>query len=189
MKKVFDKIIKSTAKSRPVLSGVHYTNDRLELTDSHIAIIEEYKELTNNKFDFIIGLDGKPKFVNYPDLSRLVPKYNNNKFNINIPLLESIAKLHRKDIGIELNLNGQIDGVTVGYFDRIEEFDHITFSPKLIILMIEYLKESGLKKQATIYLSNSPVKPAVLEFEETNSVNTFIITPIRTEKDMKWTYK
>jgi len=54
-----------------------------------------------------------------------------------------------------------------------------------MLLMIEYLKESGLKRQATIYLSNSPVKPAVLEFEETNSVNTFIITPIRTEKDMK----
>lgn len=185
MKKVFDKIIKNVSTSRPVLGGVHYTNNRLELTDSHVAIIEEYKTPLNIGFDFIIGSDSKPKVVNYPDLSRIVPKYNNNKFNINIPLLESIAKLHRKDFGIELNLNGQIDGVTVGNFDEIDKFDHITFNPKFILLLVEYLKESGLKKQATIFFSDSPVKPAVLTFEETNSVNTFIITPIRTEKDMK----
>lgn len=185
MKKVFDKIIKNVGTTRPVLSGVHYTNNRLELTDSHVAIIEEYKTPLNNEFDFIIGSDSKPKVVDYPDLSRIVPIDNENKFDIDITLLESIAKLHRKDFGVELNLNGQIDGVTVGYFDRIDKFDHITFSPKLILLMIEYLKESGLKKQATMYLSNSPVEPAVLTFEETNSTNTFIITPIRTEKDMK----
>lgn len=185
MKKVFDKIIKNAGTSRPVLSGVHYTNNRLEITDSHVAIIEEYKTPLNIEFDFIIGSDSKPIVVNYPDLRRLVPIEHENEFNINIPLLESITKLHRKDIGIELNLNGQIDGVTVGFFERIQEFDHITFSPKFLLLMIEYLKESGLKKQATIYLSNSPVKPAFLTFEETNSVNTFIITPIRTEKDMK----
>lgn len=185
MKKVFDKIIKNAGTSRPVLSGVHYTNNRLEITDSHVAIIEEYKTPLDTEFDFIIGSDSKPKVINYPNLSRLVPKDNENKFDINIALLESIVKLHRKDFGIELNLNGQIDGVTVGYFDEIDKFDHVTFSPKFILLMIEYLKESGLKKQATLYLSNSPVMPAVMTFEETNSVNTFVITPIRTEKDMK----
>lgn len=186
MKKVFDKIIKGN-KSKPQLEGVHYTNEKLELTDANIAIIEEYKQPLNTSFDFLVGIDSKPKIVNYPELTRIVPTNNTNKFVIDIPLLESIVKLNKKEFGLELTKDGLINGNKVGYFERdvFDFFDHITFSPKLLLIMIEYLKESGLKKNATMLLSNSALKPAVIFFEETNSNNTFIITPIRTEKDMK----
>mgnify|MGYP003365819954 CR=1 FL=1 len=185
MKKVFDKIIKNVVKTRTQIAGIHYTNNKLEVTDSHIAIIEEYKEPLNIGFDFIIGLDGKPKVVNYPDLDRIVPFKNTNNFVINIPLLESIAKLNKKEIGVELSKYGNINGSNVGHFENLDRFDHITISPKLIITMCEYLKESGQKKEAIIRFDNSPVRPAVIYFEEQNSTNIFILTPIRTKKDMK----
>lgn len=135
MKKVFDKIIKGN-KSKPQLEGVHYTNEKLELTDANIAIIEEYKQPLNTSFDFLVGIDSKPKIVNYPELTRIVPTNNTNKFVIDIPLLESIVKLNKKEFGLELTKDGLINGNKVGYFERdvFDFFDHITFSPKLLLI-------------------------------------------------------
>lgn len=45
MKKTFTKVVKSVSKARPLLGHVHYTNERIELTDSHVAISVRVSEV------------------------------------------------------------------------------------------------------------------------------------------------
>lgn len=39
MKKTFTKVVKAVIKSRPQIAGVHYTNERIEVTDAHVAMM------------------------------------------------------------------------------------------------------------------------------------------------------
>lgn len=179
MKKTYTKIIKSVSKVRPLLGHVHYTNDRIELTDSHVAIIEELKTPLEDNFDILINLDGVPSVANYPDLTRLVPIDNHNRFVIDIPMLEAVAKINKKEQFIRLEKDGTIGGQKVGEFEQLDGFEYITFNPKYILWLLEYAKESGQKEHITIELDDSAVRPAVVHFEQPETLNTFIITPIR----------
>lgn len=179
MKKTFTKVVKSVVKTRPILGHVHYTNGLIELTDSHVAIIEELKTPLENSFDILINLDGVPSVAHYPELKRLVPTDNHNRFTIDIPMMEAITKINRKEQYIKLESDGTINGQKVGEFDNLDRFDYIAFSPKYVLLLLEYAKESGQKEHITIELDDSPVNPAVVHFEQPETSNTFIITPIR----------
>ncbi|AIM50856.1 DNA polymerase [Leuconostoc phage Ln-9] len=179
MKKTFTKVVKAISKTRPILGHVHYTNDRIELTDSHVAIIEELKTPLESSFDILINLDGVPSVANYPDLKRLVPTDNTNWFIIDIPMLEAVAKINKKEQFIKLESDGTIGGQRVGEFERLEGFEYITFSPKYVLWLLEYAKESGQKEHITIELSDNAFSPAVVYFEQSETLNTFIITPIR----------
>ncbi|ORI36517.1 hypothetical protein BMR90_06970 [Leuconostoc mesenteroides subsp. cremoris] len=178
MKKTFTKVVKS-AKQRPSIAGVHYTNERIEVTDAHVAIIEELKTPLENSFDILINLEGIPSVVDYPELKRLVPTDNKNIFVINIPMLEAIAKINRKEAQIELESDGTIGGQKVGEFEQLEGFEHISFDPKYVLWLLEYAKESGQKEHIKIELNDSAVRPAVVHFEQRETLNTFIITPMR----------
>lgn len=184
MKKVFDKIIKNVGTSRPVLSGVHYTNNRLELTDTHVLIIEELKTPFENSFDILINLDGVPSAAHYPEVQRLVPTDNTNWFLIDVPMLEAVTKINKKEFYIKLESDGTIGGQKVGEFVQLEGFKYIAFSPKYVLWLLEYAKESGQKEHITIALDDSAVIPAVVHFEQPETLNTFVITPIRTAKDV-----
>ncbi|WP_273708198.1 hypothetical protein [Leuconostoc mesenteroides] len=179
MKKTFTKIVKSVSKTRPLLAHVHYTNERIELTDSHVAIIEELKTPLEDGFDILINLEGVPSVANYPELKRLVPTDNKNIFVIDIPILEAIAKINKKELRIKLESDGTIGGQKVGEFEQLEGFEYVAFSPKYVLWLLEYAKESGQKEHIKIELNDSAVKPAVVHFEQPETVNTFIITPIR----------
>lgn len=179
MKKTFTKVIKSVVKTRPILANVHYTNERIELTDSHVAIIEELKTPLENEFDILINLNGVPSAAYYPELKRLVPVDNNNIFVIDIPILETVAKINKKELYIKLEKDGTIDGQKIGEFERLDGFEYIAFSPKYVLWLLEYAKESGQKEHITIELSDSAVKLAVVHFEQPETLNTFVITPIR----------
>lgn len=179
MKKTFTKVIKSVVKTRPILGHVHYTNERIELTDSHVAIIEDLKTPLENSFDILIDLDGVPSVAHYPDLTRLVPTDNQNRFVIDIPMMEAITKINKKEQFLKLESDGTIGGQKVGEFENLDRFEYIAFSPKYVLLMLEYAKESGQKEHITIELNNSAVSPAVVHFEQPETFNTFIITPIR----------
>ncbi|MFT9082970.1 MAG: hypothetical protein ABF477_03705 [Leuconostoc pseudomesenteroides] len=183
MKKTFTKVVKSVSKVRPLLGHVHYTNDRIELTDSHVAIIEELKTPLENSFDILINLDGVPSAAHYPELKRLVPTDNTNRFVIDIPIFEAVAKINKKEQFLRLESDGTISGQKVGDFERLEEFKYIAFDPKYVLWLLEYAKESGQKEHITIELSDSAVKPAVVHFEQPETLNTFIITPIRLRND------
>lgn len=183
MKKTFTKVVKSVSKARPILGHVHYTNDRIELTDSHVAIIEELKTPLENSFDILINLDGVPSVAHYPELKRLVPTNNKNTFVIDIPIFEAVAKINKKEQFIKLESDGTIGGQKVGEFERLEGFKYITFSPKYVLWLLEYAKESGQKEHITIELNDSAVMPAVVRFEQPETLNTFIITPIRIRYD------
>ena len=185
MKKSFTKVVKSVSKSRPLLAGVHYTNDRMELTDSYVAIIEKFKTPLNNEMDMLIGLNGVPSEVNYPDLSRIVPRELNNSFIVDLPIWEAVTKAYKKEPLLKLEKDGTIKGQKVGTFDKLEGFEYIAMNPKYMLILAEYAKESGKKKEITIKFDDSAVKPAVIEFEEQETTNIFVITPIRTQKDVK----
>lgn len=179
MKKTFTKLVKSVTKARPVIAGVHYTNERIEATDAHVAIIEDLKTPLDNSFDILINLDGVPSIANYPDLRRIVPTETENIFVIDIPMLEAVAKINKKELYIKLEKDGSVSGQKVGYFEQIDNFKYIAFSPKYVLWLIEYAKESGQKEHIKIELSNSDVMPAVVHFEQPETYNTFVITPIR----------
>ncbi|MGB4824620.1 MAG: hypothetical protein WBP82_06925 [Leuconostoc mesenteroides] len=183
MKKTFTKIIKPISKTLPLLAHVHYTNDRIELTDSHVAIIEELKTPLENSFDILINLDGVPSAAHYPELKRIVPTDNANRFVIDIPMLEAVAKINKKEQFLKLGSDGTVGGQKVGEFERLEGFEYIAFDPKYILWLLEYAKESGQKEHITIELDNSVVKPAVVHFEQPETMNTFIITPVRLRGD------
>lgn len=183
MKKTFTKIIKSVSKARPLLGHVHYTNERVELTDSHVAIIEDLKTPLENNFDILINLDGVPSVAHYPELKKLVPTDNTNRFVIDVPMLEAITKINKKEQFLKLESDGTIGGQKVGEFENLDRFEYIAFSPKYVLLLLEYAKESGQKEHITIELDNSAVSPAVVHFEQTETFNTFIITPIRLRDD------
>lgn len=183
MKKTFTKVIKGISKTRPILGHVHYTNDRIELTDSHVAIIEELKTPLENSFDILINLDGVPSVAHYPELKRLVPTDNKNRFVIDIPMLEAVAKINKKEFYIKLESDGTIGGQKVGEFERLEGFKYIVFNPKYVLWLLEYAKESGQKEHITIELSDRAVVPAVVHFEQPEMLNTFIITPVRLRND------
>ncbi|ORI73765.1 MULTISPECIES: hypothetical protein [Leuconostoc] len=183
MKKTFTKIIKPVSKVRPLLAHVHYTNERIELTDSHVAIIEELKTPLENSFDILINLEGVPSVANYPELKRIIPADNKNIFVINIPMLEAIAKINKKELYIKLESDGTIGGQKVGEFERLEGFKYIAFSPKYVLWLLEYAKESGQKEHITIELSDNATMPAVVHFEQPETLNTFVITPIRLRDD------
>lgn len=179
MKKTFTKVVKGISKTRPILGHVHYTNDRIELTDSHVAIIEELKTPLENSFDILIKLDDIPSVAHYPELKRLVPTDNKNWFVIDIPMLEAVAKINKKEQFLKLESDGTIGSQKVGEFERLEGFKYIAFDPKYILWLLEYAKESGQKEQITIELSDNAFGPAVVHFEQPQTFNTFIITPIR----------
>lgn len=179
MKKTFTKVVKGISKTRPILGHVHYTNERIELTDSHVAIIEELKTPLENSFDILINLDGVPSVAHYPELKRLVPTDNQNRFVINIPMLEAITKINKKEQFIKLESDGTIGGQKVGEFEQLEKFEYIAFNPKYVLWLLEYAKESGQKEHITIELNDSSVMAAVVRFEQPETLNTFIITPIR----------
>ncbi len=179
MKKTFTKVVKSMSKVRPLLAHVHYTNDRIELTNSHVAIIEELKTPLENSFDILINLEGVPSAAHYPELKRLVPTDNQNRFVIDIPMLEAITKINKKESYIKLESDGTVVGQKVGEFERLEGFKYIAFDPKYVLWLLEYAKESGQKEHITIELNDSAVMPAVVHFEQPETLNTFVITPIR----------
>ena len=179
MKKTFTKVVKGISKTRPILGHVHYTSDRIELTDSHVAIIEELKTPLENSFDILINLDGIPSVAHYPELKRLVPTDNTNWFVIDIPMLEAVAKINKKEQFLKLESDGTIGSQKVGEFERLEGFKYIAFGPKYILWLLEYAKESGQKEHITIELSDNAFGPAVVHFEQPETFNTFIITPIR----------
>ena len=179
MKKTFTKIVKSISKVRPILGHIHYTNDRIELTDSHVAIIEELKTPLENSFDILINLEGIPSVENYPELKRLVPTDNQNRFVIDIPMLEAVAKINKKEQFLKLESDGTIGGQKVGEFEQLEKFEYIAFNPKYVLWLLEYAKESGKKEHITIELDDSSVMAAVVHFEQSETLNTFVITPIR----------
>lgn len=178
MKKTFTKVIKSVSKVRPLLGHVHYTNERIEVTDSHVAIIEELKTPLDNSFNILINLDGVPSVANYPDLTRLVPTDNQNRFVIDIPMMEAVTKINKKEQFLKIESDGIMGGQKVGEFENLDRFEYIAFSPKYVLWLIEYAKESGQKERITMELDNSAVKPAVVHFEQPDTSNTFIITPI-----------
>jgi len=179
MKKTFTKVVKGISKTRPILGHVHYTNDRIELTDSHVAIIEELKTPLESSFDILINLEGVPSAAHYPELKRLVPTDNHNRFVIDIPMLEAITKINKKEQFLKLESDGTIDGQKVGEFEQLDGFEHIMFDPKYVLWLLEYAKESGQKEHITIELSDNAFSPAVVHFEQPETFNTFIITPIR----------
>lgn len=179
MKKTFTKVAKSVVKTRPILGHVHYTNELIELTDSHVAIIEELKTPLENSFDILIDLDGVPSVAHYPELKRLVPTDNTNRFVINIPMLEAVTKINKKEQFLKLESDGTIGGQKVGEFEQLDGFKYIAFDPKYVLWLLEYAKESGQKEHITIELNDSDLKPAVVHFEQPETFNTFIITPIR----------
>ncbi|WP_273715621.1 hypothetical protein [Leuconostoc mesenteroides] len=183
MKKTFTKIVKSVSKVRPLLGHVHYTNERIELTDSRVAIIEELKTLLEKSFDILINLEGVPSVAHYPELKRLVPTDNTNMFVIDVPMLEAVTKINKKEFYIKLESDGTIGGQKVGEFERLDGFKYIAFSPKYVLWLLEYAKESGQKEHITIELDDSAVKPAVVHFEQPETLNTFVITPIRLRDD------
>ena len=183
MKKTFIKVIKSVSKTRPLLGHVHYTNNRIELTDSHVAIIEELKTPLEDSFDILIDLDGVPSVANYPELTRLAPTDNHNRFVIDIPMMEAVAKINKKEQFIRLESDGTVGGQKVGEFENLDRFEYIAFNPKYVLLLLEYAKESGQKEHITIELDNSAVMPAVVHFVQPETFNTFIITPIRLRDD------
>lgn len=183
MKKTFTKVIKGISKTRPILGHVHYTNERIELTDSHVAIIEELKTPIEDAFDILLDLDGVPSVANYPELKRLVPMDNVNRFVIDVPILEAVAKINKKEQFLKLESDGTIDGQKVGEFERLEGFKYVAFRPKYVLWLLEYAKESGQKEHIIIELDDSAVKPAVVHFEQPETLNTFIITPIRIRDD------
>lgn len=183
MKKTFTKVVKAVSKARPLLGHVHYTNERIELTDSHVAIIEDLKTPLENNFDILINLEGVPSVAHYPELQRLVPTDNTNWFVIDIPMLEAVTKINKKEFYIKLESDGTIGGQKVGEFERLEGFKYIAFSPKYVLWLLEYAKESGQKEHITIELDDSAVMPAVVHFEQPETLNTFIITPIRLRDD------
>ena len=179
MKKTFTKVVKSVSKVRPILGHVHYTNERIELTDSHVAIIEELKTPLENSFDILINLEGVPSVAHYPELKRLVPTDNKNWFVIDVPMLEAVAKINRKEPYIKLESDGTIGGQKVGEFEQLEGFEHISFNPKYVLWLLEYAKESGQKEHITIELNDNAVSPAVVHFEQPETINTFLLTPVR----------
>lgn len=179
MKKTFTKLVKSVSKVRPLLGHVHYTNELIELTNSYVAIIEELKTPLENSFDILINLDGVPSVAHYPVLKRLVPTDNKNRFVIDIPMLEVVAKINKKESYIKLESDGTIGGQKVGEFERLEGFKYIAFNPKYVLWLLEYAKESGQKERITIELSDSAVMSAVVHFVQPETLNTFIITPVR----------
>ncbi|WP_273706082.1 hypothetical protein [Leuconostoc mesenteroides] len=183
MKKTFTKIVKSVSKVRPLLGHVHYTNERIELTDSRVAIIEELKTPLEKSFDILINLEGVPSVAHYPELKRLVPTDNTNMFVIDVPMLEAVTKINKKEFYIKLESDGTIGGQKVGEFERLDGFKYIAFSPKYVLWLLEYAKESGQKEHITIELDDSAVKPAVVHFEQPETLNTFVITPIRLRDD------
>lgn len=183
MKKTFTKVVKSVVKTRPILGHVHYASELIELTDSHVAIIEELKTPLESTFDILINLEGVPSVAHYPELKRLVPTDNHNRFVINIPMLEAITKINKKELYIKLESDGTINGQKVGEFEQLEGFKYIAFSPKYVLWLLEYAKESGQKEHITIELNDSAVLPAVVHFEQPETFNTFIITPIRLRDD------
>ena len=183
MKKTFTKVVKAIIKTRPILGHVHYTNDRIELTDSHVAIIEELKTPLGDSFDILINLEGVPSVAHYPELKRLVPTDNKNRFVIDIPMLEAVAKINKKELYIKLESDGTISGQKVGEFEQLEGFKYISFSPKYVLWLLEYAKESGQKEHITIELNDSAVVLAVVRFEQPETLNTFIITPVRMRDD------
>ena len=183
MKKTFTKVVKSVSKARPQIAGVHYTNERIELTDTHVAIIEELKTPLENSFDILINLEGVPSVTNYPELKRIVPTDNKNMFVIDIPMLEAVAKINKKEFYIKLESDGTIGGKKVGEFEQLDGFKYIAFNPKYVLWLLEYAKESGQKEHITIELSDSAVRPAVVHFEQPETLNTFVITPIRLRSD------
>jgi hypothetical protein len=179
MKKTFTKVVKSISKVRPIFGHVHYTNERIELTDSYVAIIEELKTPLENSFDILINLEGVPSVAHYPELKRLVPTDNKNIFVINIPMLEAITKINKKESYIKLESDGTIGGQKVGEFERLEGFKYIAFSPKYVLWLLEYAKESGQKEHIKIELNDSAVRAAVIHFEQPETINTFLLTPVR----------
>lgn len=179
MKKTFTKVVKSVVKTRPILGHVHYTNELIELTDSHVAIIEELKTPLEDSFDILINLDGVPSVAHYPELKRLVPTDNQNRFVIDIPMMEAVTKINKKEQFLKLESDGTIGGQKVGEFENLDRFEYIAFSPKYVLWLLEYAKESGQKEHITIELSDSAVSPAAVHFEQPETLNTFIITPIR----------
>lgn len=179
MKKTFTKVVKSVSKVRPILGHVHYTNDHIELTDSHVAIIEELKTPLESSFDILINLEGVPSVAHYPELKRLVPTDNENRFVIDIPMLEAVAKINKKEQFIKLESDGTISGKKVGEFEQLEKFEYIAFNPKYVLWLLEYAKESGQKEHIILELNDSAVKLAVVHFEQSETLNTFIITPVR----------
>lgn len=183
MKKTFTKVVKAISKTRPLLAHVHYTNERIELTDSHVAIIEELKTPLEDSFDILINLEGVPSVAHYPELKRLVPTDNTNWFVIDMPMLEAVTKINKKEFYIKLESDGTIGGQKVGEFERLEGFKYIAFSPKYVLWLLEYAKESGQKEHITIELDDSAVMPAVVHFEQPETLNTFVITPIRLRSD------
>lgn len=183
MKKTFTKVVKSVSKVRPILGHVHYTNELIELTDSHVAIIEELKTPLENGFDILINLDGVPSEAHYPELKRLVPTDNKNRFVIDVPMLEAITKINKKEQFLKLESDGTIGGQKVGEFENLDRFEYIAFSPKYVLWLLEYAKESGQKEHITMELNDDAVKPAVVHFEQPETLNTFIITPIRLRGD------
>lgn len=182
MKKTFPKIVKS-AKQRPSIAGVHYTNERIELTNAHVAIIEELKTPLENSFDILINLEGIPSVVDYPELKRIIPTDNKNIFVINIPMLEAITKINKKESYIKLESDGTISGQKVGEFEQLEGFKYIAFNPKYVLWLLEYAKESGQKEHIKIELNDSAVMSAVVHFEQPETLNTFVITPVRLRDD------
>lgn len=179
MKKTFTKVVKSISKVRPLLGHVHYTNERIELTDSHVAIIEELKTPLENSFDILINLEGVPSVAHYPELQRLVPMDNTNRFVIDIPMLEAVAKINKKESYIKLESDGTIGGQKVGEFEQLEGFKYIAFNPKYVLWLLEYAKESGQKEHIKIELNDSALITAVVHFEQPETINTFLLTPVR----------
>ena len=179
MKKTFTKVVKSISKVRPILGHVHYTNERIELTDSHVAIIEELKTPLENSFDILINLEGVPSVAHYPELQRLVPMDNTNRFVIDIPMLEAVAKINKKESYIKLESDGTIGGQKVGEFEQLEGFKYIAFNPKYVLWLLEYAKESGQKEHIKIELNDSALITAVVHFEQPETINTFLLTPVK----------
>lgn len=183
MKKTFTKVIKSVGNSRPTIAGIHYTNEHVEVTDAHVVIIEDLKTPLENSFDILINLEGVPSVAHYPELKRIVPTDNTNMFVIDIPMMEAVAKINKKEFYIKLEKDGTICGQKVGDFEQLDRFEYIAFSPKYVLWLLEYAKESGQKEHITIELNDSAVMPAVVHFEQPETFNTFIITPIRLRDD------
>lgn len=180
MKKTFTKVSKSMAKLRSQqLAGAHYTNERIETTNGHVAIIEKLKEPLKDEFDILIGLDSVPRRIDYPDLDRIVPAINTNSFVIDLPMWEAVSKAYKREKYLKLESDGTIKGQRVGTFEKLDEFQFVAFDPQYTIMLAEYAKESGQKQHVTIDLNNSDVKPAVVRFEQQDTNNIFVITPIR----------
>ena len=184
MTTVVEKIIKTRGLAPAILTGIHYTSTYRELTNRHVAILEEFATPLKEDTNFILDSAGMPMEGFYPYVKRLVDGVKGkHTLSVAETALRDLIKQDKKGhTGFDPATGNMVlydkNNTILTTVENVVEFtgsldEPVYYANNYLQLLVDYKKEAKLDGDVVIKL-DSAIEPAVSQGK-----GTFLFTPIR----------